>query len=61
VFAFVECLLLNSALLWHQLMGKRVIEVHGLDASPYLRPYAHCSKGRVMLYHMLIFPYPLFF
>jgi hypothetical protein len=36
-------------------MGKRVLEVHGLDASPYLRPYAHCSKGRVMLYQMLIF------
>jgi heparanase 1 len=55
MFAFVQCLLLNSALLWHRLMGKRVLEVHGLDASPYLRPYAHCSKGRVMLYHMLIF------
>jgi heparanase 1 len=36
-------------------MGKRVLEVHGLDSSPYLRPYAHCSKGKVMLYHMLIF------
>jgi hypothetical protein len=41
-------------------MGKRVLEVHGLDASPYLRPYAHCSKGRVMLYHMLIFLFFIF-
>ncbi|KAL6973421.1 heparanase [Sarracenia purpurea var. burkii] len=33
-----------SALLWHQLMGKEVLAV--TTASPYLRSYAHCSKGR---------------
>ncbi|GAB4860824.1 hypothetical protein Ancab_035986 [Ancistrocladus abbreviatus] len=33
-----------SALLWHRLMGKRVLSV-GRDASPFLRSYAHCSKG----------------
>lgn len=40
---------LNSALLWHRLMGKGVLAV-GSDASPYLRAYAHCSKGRVRLH-----------
>lgn len=34
-----------SALLWHRLMGKKVIAVD-TSASPYLRSYAHCSKGR---------------
>ncbi|XP_062170245.1 heparanase-like protein 1 [Alnus glutinosa] len=43
-----------SALLWHRLMGKRVLEVHGLDTSPYLRPYAHCSKGRAGITLLLI-------
>ncbi|KAB2014971.1 hypothetical protein ES319_D09G264800v1 [Gossypium barbadense] len=35
-----------SALLWHRLMGKVVLAV-GSDASPFLRSYAHCSKGRI--------------
>ncbi|XP_030938386.1 heparanase-like protein 1 isoform X2 [Quercus lobata] len=34
-----------SALLWHRLMGTGVLEVD-TDASPELRIYAHCSKGR---------------
>ncbi|KAK9034447.1 hypothetical protein V6N11_050611 [Hibiscus sabdariffa] len=34
-----------SALLWHRLMGKVVLSVES-DASPFLRSYAHCSKGR---------------
>ncbi|XP_010546175.1 PREDICTED: heparanase-like protein 1 isoform X2 [Tarenaya hassleriana] len=34
-----------SALLWHRLMGKGVLAVQ-TDASPHLRAYAHCSKGR---------------
>uniref|UniRef100_A0A2P2K6Q1 Heparanase-2 n=3 Tax=Rhizophora mucronata TaxID=61149 RepID=A0A2P2K6Q1_RHIMU len=34
-----------SALLWHRLMGKSVLAVHSY-ASPFLRSYAHCSKGR---------------
>lgn len=34
-----------SALLWHRLMGKGVLAVES-NASPYLRSYAHCSKGR---------------
>ncbi|KAF5933961.1 hypothetical protein HYC85_030132 [Camellia sinensis] len=33
------------ALLWHRLMGKEVLAVN-TSASPYLRSYAHCSKGR---------------
>lgn len=37
---------LNSALLWHRLMGKIVLPI-GTDASSYLRSYAHCSKGNV--------------
>ncbi|XP_038997203.1 heparanase-like protein 1 [Hibiscus syriacus] len=34
-----------SVLLWHRLMGKVVLSVES-DASPFLRSYAHCSKGR---------------
>ncbi|KAK8684464.1 hypothetical protein V6N13_040491 [Hibiscus sabdariffa] len=34
-----------SALLWQRLMGKVVLAVDS-DASPFLRSYAHCSKGR---------------
>ncbi|XP_043725007.1 heparanase-like protein 1 [Telopea speciosissima] len=34
-----------SALLWHRLMGEGVLAVDS-DASPFLRVYAHCSKGR---------------
>ncbi|TYI67077.1 hypothetical protein E1A91_D09G273300v1 [Gossypium mustelinum] len=36
----------EGALLWHRLMGKVVLAV-GSDASPFLRSYAHCSKGRI--------------
>ncbi|CAI9111963.1 OLC1v1012319C1 [Oldenlandia corymbosa var. corymbosa] len=32
-----------SALLWHQIMGKGVLSIH--SSEPYLRSYAHCSKG----------------
>ena len=39
-------LILNSALLWHRLMGKGVLAVDS-TASPFLRSYAHCSKGKV--------------
>ncbi|KAJ7956440.1 Heparanase-like protein [Quillaja saponaria] len=42
-----------SALLWHCLMGKGVLSV-GTDASPFLRTYAHCSKGRVGVTLLLI-------
>ncbi|KAB1216789.1 Heparanase-like protein 1 [Morella rubra] len=42
-----------SALLWHRLMGKRVLAVD-TDASPYLRSYAHCSKGRPGITLLLI-------
>lgn len=42
-----------SALLWHKLMGEIVLAV-GSDASPYLRSYAHCTKGRAGLTLLLI-------
>ncbi|XLR02455.1 hypothetical protein HN51_057281 [Arachis hypogaea] len=35
-----------SALLWHRLMGKRVLAVSSDVSSPFLRTYAHCSKDR---------------
>ncbi|KAK7330314.1 hypothetical protein VNO77_24504 [Canavalia gladiata] len=35
-----------SALLWHQLMGKIVLQASSDVFSPSLRTYAHCSKGR---------------
>ncbi|KAK7281802.1 hypothetical protein RIF29_10086 [Crotalaria pallida] len=35
-----------SALLWHRLMGKMVLEVSSDVSSPFLRTYAHCSKDR---------------
>ncbi|XP_068656282.1 heparanase-like protein 1 isoform X2 [Aristolochia californica] len=34
-----------SALLWHRLMGKDVLSVD-YNGSPFLRVYAHCSKGK---------------
>lgn len=34
-----------SALLWHRLMGKEVLAVRS-TASPHLRAYTHCAKGR---------------
>uniref|UniRef100_A0A5B6ZV98 Putative heparanase-like protein 1 n=2 Tax=Davidia involucrata TaxID=16924 RepID=A0A5B6ZV98_DAVIN len=42
-----------SALLWHRLMGKGVLAV-STGASPYLRAYAHCSKGRAGVTVLLI-------
>ncbi|CAI0560186.1 unnamed protein product, partial [Linum tenue] len=42
-----------SALLWHRLMGKTVLGVT-TTASPYLRYYAHCSKGRAGITLLLI-------
>ncbi|KAJ7978480.1 Heparanase-like protein [Quillaja saponaria] len=42
-----------SALLWHRLIGKGVLSV-GTNASPFLRTYAHCSKGREGLTLLLI-------
>ncbi|PSR89194.1 Heparanase-like protein [Actinidia chinensis var. chinensis] len=42
-----------SALLWHRLMGKEVLAVN-TSASPYLRSYAHCSKGRAGITLLLI-------
>lgn len=35
-----------SALLWHRLMGQGVLAVDSSNISPYLRSYAHCSKGK---------------
>ncbi|CAN1839778.1 Heparanase-like protein 1 [Linum perenne] len=43
----------QSALLWHRLMGKTVLDVTS-TASPYLRYYAHCSKGRQGITVLLI-------
>ncbi|CAH9120940.1 unnamed protein product [Cuscuta epithymum] len=34
-----------SALVWHRLMGRGVLDVNR-HASPYLRAYAHCTKER---------------
>nr|GMC75709.1 heparanase-like protein 2 isoform X1 [Ipomoea batatas] len=34
-----------SALLWHRLMGRGVLDVNS-NGSPYLRSYAHCTKER---------------
>lgn len=42
-----------SALLWHVLMGKEVLAVN-TNASPYLRSYAHCSKGRAGITLLLV-------
>lgn len=42
-----------SALLWHRLMGKEVLAVN-TKASPNLRFYAHCSKGRAGITLLLI-------
>ncbi|XP_020979574.1 heparanase-like protein 2 isoform X1 [Arachis ipaensis] len=35
-----------SALLWNQLMGKKVLSASSDVFSPFIRTYAHCSKGR---------------
>ncbi|KAK8465847.1 hypothetical protein PHAVU_009G190797 [Phaseolus vulgaris] len=43
-----------SALLWHRLMGKKVLTVSSDVSSPFLRTYAHCSKDRVGVTLLLI-------
>lgn len=60
-YCFTNCYFLriaDSALLWHQLMGKGVVPVDG-DASAYLRYYAHCTKGRVSLHSTYFLLSPL--
>jgi heparanase 1 len=42
-----------SALMWNRLMGEGVLHVSS-DASPYLRSYAHCSKGRAGVTLLLV-------
>ncbi|KAM7471448.1 hypothetical protein LguiA_009631 [Lonicera macranthoides] len=42
-----------SALMWHRLMGQGVLAVDS-DVSPFLRSYAHCSKGRAGVTLLLI-------
>lgn len=42
-----------SALLWHRLMGKGVLAVDS-NTSPFLRSYAHCSKGKAGITLLLI-------
>ncbi|KAL5987295.1 hypothetical protein ACLOJK_038459 [Asimina triloba] len=44
---------LESALLWHRLMGKKVLAVNQ-TGSPFLRVYAHCSKGMTGVTLLLI-------
>lgn len=51
-------MILDSALLWHRLMGKGVLAVES-DAPLHLRSYAHCSKGRVSHLDSLSLPYGL--
>ncbi|XP_029129268.1 heparanase-like protein 1 isoform X3 [Cajanus cajan] len=43
-----------SALLWHRLMGKKVLAVSSDISSPFLRTYAHCSKDRAGVTLLLI-------
>lgn len=43
-----------SALLWHRLMGKKVLGVSSDISSPFLRTYAHCSKDRAGVTLLLI-------
>ncbi|XP_057443103.1 heparanase-like protein 1 [Lotus japonicus] len=43
-----------SALLWHRLMGKKVLAVSNDISSPFLRTYAHCSKDSVGVTLLLI-------
>ncbi|MED6221114.1 hypothetical protein PIB30_051253 [Stylosanthes scabra] len=42
------------ALLWNQLMGKKVLSASSDVFSPFLRTYAHCSKGRDGVTFLLI-------
>ncbi|KAK7304670.1 hypothetical protein VNO77_42555 [Canavalia gladiata] len=43
-----------SALLWHRLMGKKVLAISTDISSPFLRTYAHCSKDRTGVTLLLI-------
>ncbi|KAH1126761.1 hypothetical protein AAZX31_06G190100 [Glycine max] len=43
-----------SALLWHRLMGKKVLAVSSDVSSPFLRTYAHCAKDRAGVTLLLI-------
>ncbi|XP_042466127.1 heparanase-like protein 2 [Zingiber officinale] len=42
-----------SALLWHRLMGKGVLDIE-VSGSPYLRAYGHCRKKRSGISMLLI-------
>ncbi|GLJ53793.1 hypothetical protein SUGI_1148050 [Cryptomeria japonica] len=42
-----------SALLWHRLMGKRVLSLSS-NGTQYLRPYAHCTKDNEGITLLLI-------
>ncbi|XP_054824806.1 heparanase-like protein 1 [Prosopis cineraria] len=42
-----------GALLWHRLMGTKVLSVNH-EGSPYLRAYAHCSKNKAGVSVLLI-------
>ncbi|XP_028762053.1 heparanase-like protein 1 [Neltuma alba] len=42
-----------GALLWHRLMGTKVLSVNN-EGSPYLRAYAHCSKNKAAVSLLLI-------
>ncbi|XP_074572550.1 heparanase-like protein 2 [Curcuma longa] len=42
-----------SALLWHRLMGKRVLSID-ISGSSYLRAYAHCTKRKAGVTLLLI-------
>ncbi|KAL2340718.1 hypothetical protein Fmac_008658 [Flemingia macrophylla] len=53
-YRHVLVLFLNSALLWHRLMGKKVLAVSSDISSPFLRTYAHCSKDRAGVTLLLI-------
>ncbi|KHN36951.1 Heparanase-like protein 1 [Glycine soja] len=43
-----------SAVLWHRLMGKKVLAVSSDVSSPFLRTYAHCTKDRAGVTLLLI-------
>lgn len=43
-----------SALLWHRLMGKKVLGISSDISYPFLRTYAHCSKERAGVTLLLI-------
>ncbi|WCJ20727.1 glucuronidase 2 [Euphorbia peplus] len=43
-----------SAFLWNRLMGKGVLTVTDAANSPYLRAYAHCTRGRTGIALVLI-------